>query len=137
MRVDSFDSFISGLAPHYFCCPADDTPTMMRLLKFEGKYDIRELIGTKYSDFGTTLLDCSAAAISALEKQYQHDALSINHEIFSRWLQGEGKQPVTWATLVGVLRDIGMNSLADDIKVGDSATPPGKVFKPQHIMYIQ
>ncbi len=91
---------------------------MMELLKFEGKYDIREKIGTKYSDFGTTLLDCSAATISALEKQYQHDALWINHEIFSRWLQGKGKKPVTWATLIEVLLEIGEGTLADEIGCG-------------------
>ncbi len=96
---------------------------MMELLNFEGKYDIREQIGTKYWDFGTTLLDCSAATISALEKQYQHHALSINHEIFSRWLQGEGNKPVSWATLIELLRDIGKSTLADEI--GRGTTPPG------------
>ncbi len=92
---------------------------MMALLKFEGKtqsYDIRQEVGSKTRECCTFLLnDRDGAKLQAIEHQYRGDPLWINHEIFSRWLQGEGRQPVTWATLVGVLRDIRMNSLADDI----------------------
>ncbi len=92
---------------------------MMALLKFEGNtrsFDIREEIGSKYRECCTFLLnDRDGAKLQAIEGQYQRNAVWINHEIFSRWLQGEGGNPVTWATLIGVLRDIRMNSLADDI----------------------
>ncbi len=91
----------------------------MALLKFEGitkSYDIRQEVGIKYRECCTFLLnDRDGTKVQALEHQHWCNPLWINHEIFSRWLQGEGKQPVTWATLVGVLRDIGMNSLADEI----------------------
>ena len=33
-----------------------------------------------------------------------------------RWLQGQGKGPVTWSTLIGVLRDIGLTELAQMIQ---------------------
>ncbi len=108
---------MSGHAPlTYVRCPVDDTPTMMKLLNFEGKYDIRQEVGSKYRECCTFLLnDRDGAKLQAIEGQYHCNALWINHEIFSRWLQGEGGNPVTWATLVGVLRDITMNPLADDI----------------------
>ena len=41
---------------------------------------------------------------------------NINKEILSKWLQGLGKQPVTWSKLIEVLRDIDLNSLANDIE---------------------
>ena len=44
------------------------------------------------------------------------DAEQINIEILKQWLTGRGKQPVTWATLVEVLRDIKLCTLADDIE---------------------
>ncbi len=120
------------------CSSSPTTINLQMLMSKIQSYDIYDEMGSKYRECCTFLLnDRDGAKLQAIEGRYQRDASSINHEIFSRWLQGEGRQPVTWATLVGVLQDIGMKSLADDIKVGDSATPPGKVFKPQHIMYIQ
>ncbi len=37
-------------------------------------------------------------------------------QAFQLWLKGKGKQPVTWATLVGCLEDVGYNTLADEIQ---------------------
>ena len=51
-----------------------------------------------------------------MAKKHHHDAEQINTEIFHEWLTGRGKQPVTWATLVEVLHDIELSSLARDIE---------------------
>ena len=68
-------------------------------------------------DFGTCLLDDSTGAkIKNLEHQHQRHAEHINTAILQQWLNGRGKQPVTWATLVEVLRDIELYTLADDIE---------------------
>ncbi len=92
---------------------------MMALLKFEGKtqsYDIRQEVGSKYRECCTFLLnDRDGRTFQIIVGQYQCNPLWINHEIFSKWLQGKGRQPVTWATLVRVFRDIRMDSLADEI----------------------
>ena len=48
--------------------------------------------------------------------KHSNDAERINMEILEEWLVGRGKQPVTWATLVEVLRDIELSILADDIE---------------------
>ena len=47
-----------------------------------------------------------------LEVQYQNDSERIVREV---WISGIGKKPVTWQTLVDVLRDIQLNSLAYEI----------------------
>ena len=47
--------------------------------------------------------------------QFQNDPERINEEILRQWLSGKGKQPVTWATLIEVLHDIGLSTLAKDI----------------------
>ena len=74
-------------------------------------------IGTHYNMFGVLLLsDESGATISALEQQHQSRATSINFEILQQWLEGSGKRPVTWETLVKVLRQIELNILADKIE---------------------
>ncbi len=99
---------------------ADQTPTMMELLRFEGErqqHSIPEEIGTQYGDFGRLLLeDHAGSMVQAIERLCVNDSFWIVQEILKWWLQGNGRKPVTWATLIGVLRDIGMKSLAEDIE---------------------
>ena len=40
----------------------------------------------------------------------------INLEILQEWINGRGRQPVSWATLTEVLRDVGLSELASDIE---------------------
>ena len=76
-----------------------------------------ERIGIKYSDFGTIILqDADGSKVSALELTWQRDCHHISRDILKAWLQGAGKQPVTYATLVGCLRDAGLDTLATDIE---------------------
>ena len=76
-----------------------------------------ERIGIKYSEFGILLLqDADGSRVSALELTWQRDSNRISRDIVKAWLQGEGKHPVTYATLLGCLRDAGLNSLATDIE---------------------
>ena len=48
--------------------------------------------------------------------KHLNDAEQINTEILQEWLTGRGKQPVTWATLIEVLRDIKLSALASEIE---------------------
>ena len=56
------------------------------------------------------------ARVDAIEKKYHEVAKDINLEILSKWVNGSGKKPVTWKTLIDVLLEIGLTTLADDIK---------------------
>ena len=90
--------------------PVTDRPTLPQLLSFpcaERKVNIPVEIGTKYVRFGTLLLeDANGAKVSNMEHKYQRDPERINTEILREWLNGKGKQPVTWATVIEVLHDI-------------------------------
>ena len=44
--------------------------------------------------------------MQALEMEHRWNAERINMAILQRWLQGMGVKPVTWSTLVDVLRTI-------------------------------
>ena len=48
--------------------------------------------------------------------KYNNDAEQINQEILEQWIDGKGKQPVTWGALVKVLRDVELTTLASDIE---------------------
>ena len=45
-----------------------------------------------------------------------NDAEEINKEILEQWITGRGMHPVTWKILTEVLRDIDLNTLAQEIE---------------------
>ena len=97
-----------------------DKPALQQLLAFPGqekKIEVHEQIGSKYFELGAFLLDDdNGVKVETIAQKCSNNADSINKEILSKWLQGLGKQPVTWSTLIGVLRDIDLKSLANDIE---------------------
>ena len=96
-----------------------ECPTMMDLIRFRGRsrrINIPREIGTKCYQFGVLLLkDETGARVETVIRKQLNDAEQINMEIFKLWFAGEGEQPVTWRTLVEVLRDVDLTTLAGDI----------------------
>ena len=99
----------------------DTKPTLQELLKFtctDGRViNIPVEIGTEYIAFGVFLLnDPNGASVKSMAHHHLNKAKQINTEILQEWLTGRGKQPVTWATLVEVLCDIELSTLAGQIE---------------------
>lgn len=105
----------------FLACSLTGSPTLPELLKFTcaGKtINIVKEIGNKYKYFGTFLLeDNYGQKVTSMESQHHSDSSKINTLILEEWLNGRGKQPVTWATLVEVLRDTELFNLANDISM--------------------
>ena len=108
-----------------FCCPTPHHPgtklTLSELLRFTctngRKINIPVEISTKYLQFGTLLLDDrNGSKVKRLVYEHHYNVEKINTAILQEWLIGRGKQPVSWATLVEVLRDIELSTLADEIE---------------------
>ena len=99
---------------------AGEQPSLTELLSFPGRVrtiNIPEEIGDNYTSFGVFLLkDHTGAKVNALAHQHSYNAKEINLAILREWLQGKGRKPVIWQTLVDTLRDSNMNTLADAIK---------------------
>ena len=96
-------------------------PTLLELMKFtftDGTVvNILVEIAIKYSKFGTFLLDDrNGSRVKIMARKHHDDAEQINMEIIQEWLIGRGKQPVSWATLVEVLHDIELSTLASEIE---------------------
>ena len=107
--------FISSLV-------AVEMPKLPKLLCFPGKggakINIPQRIGTKYSQFGVQLLnDETGEEIDAVVAKCREDAEQINFEILKLWVRGKGK-PLSWDVLIDVLKDVGLGTLASDIKDG-------------------
>ena len=71
------------------------------------KVNVAVEVGVRYSSFGIFLLnDANGAIVQALEMEHHWNPQRINMAILQRWLQGMGVKPVTWSTLLDVLRII-------------------------------
>ena len=78
---------------------------MPLLLSYPGNINIAQQIGTTSTVFGTLLLnDDNQERVTALAKQFGHDTSETNMAILREWLRGSGVKPVTWGTLVKVLK---------------------------------
>ena len=101
------------------CLTLAQCPTLPTLLKFpcKGRFiDIISEIGAKHKKFGILLLNNrTGARITAIAQKHTDDAEQINIEVLQEWLQGKGKKPVTWHTLIEVVKDTGLSELAKDI----------------------
>ena len=96
-------------------------PTLPELMKFtftDGTVvNILIEIALKFSQFGTFLLDDrSGSRVKIMAYKHCYDAEQVNVETIQEWLSARGKQPVTWDTLVEVLRDIELSTLAGEIE---------------------
>ena len=101
------------------CTSADAPPTLVLLRRFpvkNGHIDIAQEIGANYEKFGILLLeDKKGSIVDSIAKSKQHVPVDITVEILRQWLQGKGKKPVTWQTLVTCLQDTGLYVLAENI----------------------
>lgn len=82
--------------------------------------------------FGQLLLeDNTLTEVHSITGNHSDDIERINTEILKQWITGKGKHPVTWKTLIQVLRDVGLTVLAADIeaiKCHDEKIETGKQY---------
>ena len=83
-----------------------------------GFKDIVAEIQNNHEHFGTLLLeDTNGNVVKGIEKANNNgDPVDITVEILRQWLQGSGRLPVTWQTLIKCLRGAKLNVAADYIE---------------------
>ena len=114
-----FPLFFYYLYIHILSTESDGKPTLPQLLNFPGKsgeINILERIGTQYKTFGIFLLkDDNGAKVDCIAKE-EGESIQISIKILSKWLQGEGMQPLTWSTVIQALKMSNLGALAEDIR---------------------
>ena len=107
-------------------------PTLPELLNLKtssgSTINIVQQMGTHYHILGPLLLrDDTSTVTSAIASQHQRDVALINQEILTRWLQGQGKLPVSWSTLIDVLKNAGLLEIAQMIQESLIAQTSGEI----------
>ena len=97
-----------------------DVPSVAQLMSISvGHLNIIQSIATMntYPTLGIFLLeDVDGYFMKALTFEHQYNALEITCAIFQRWTDGKGRKPITWRTLVKVLRLSQMDMQAEAIE---------------------
>ena len=87
-------------------------PMLLSFKTRDGELNLAQIVGDDYPSFGQFLLHDDTGAVCKSIANNGSDTTSINHDILGLWLQGKGKLPVQWSTIIEVLRGIEMNALA-------------------------
>ena len=92
---------------------------MMELIRFRGRerrINIPQEISREYHQFAVLLLeDSTGARIRSMEQKHSNSPEEVNMNILEQWIEGKGRKPATWRTLVEVLYDVQLSTLAGDI----------------------
>ena len=104
----------------------DEKPKLHELLSFSTvsgvTINITEKVGTDYTDLGILLLeDEDGAKVEQIKSDCRDKSAAIVREILMRWVRGQGRQPVTWKTLIEVLNTIKLTELASSIQTALSS----------------
>lgn len=101
-------------------------PTLPQILSFpfqSGRANIAQKIAKSYRTFGILLLnDKDGATVDSLSMHNQSPE-DITVTILAHWLQGQGKESISWETLIAVIRETGFKTLAADITAGLANLP--------------
>ena len=97
-----------------------DIPTLGEIIVFPGKrgnVNISQEIGINFFKVGVLLLnDHTGARVKAIKYKCRGDIEHVCLEVFQLWMQGSGRQPVSWQTLVEVFTEADLMTLAGIIE---------------------
>jgi len=71
------------------------------------------------------LEDENGARIHSIIQECRDSPEQITIKVLQEWIAGRGKLPISWDTLIEVLRDIDLGTLTDDIAAVKCSSPPG------------
>lgn len=95
------------------------TLTELQLLKTPSgkRVDVIECLASKWKEFGMLLdFDATGNALDIIERDHKiYGCTECCKAMFTLWLQGKGRQPVTWAALFELLKDFEQTQLLDEV----------------------
>ena len=69
-----------------------------------------------------TSLHFESHDISCIRKDYPQQSVDACRTVFSEWLQGNGRKPTTWNTVIKALEEADLSELASELKIVLSAS---------------
>ena len=109
------------------CLASGSRPDLSELIRFRARkrnINISREVGYHCYEFGHELLKGHMRQVLPIIRKYIYQGRPehVNLHILLHWLEGKGRWPVTWRTLVETLKDIGLNELAREIRYAMTTT---------------
>jgi hypothetical protein len=106
---------------------SDSPPTIAQLLLLKtasgGKIRIISRLAPCWRDLGYIMnFDPTGAEIESIEQKYRGDPKDCCRAMFQHWLNGNGKRPCSWGTLIELLEDCDQQALLEEIQAALSAS---------------
>ena len=98
-----------------------DRPTIAHLIELPckggGSIKTVQQCSSKYYNIGVFLLsDFNAHIVQSLVMEHKNVNEDIMKAVFKKWIDGTGKTPISWNTLIKVLRQVELGTLADELQ---------------------
>ena len=99
----------------------DKEPTLLQLTLLKSpsgkKLEIIRNIAPDWRQFGIHFdFDTAGHTLGLIASKHRDDPINCCTEMMGMWLKGRGRQPATWATLIDLLKNAEMNSLAQELE---------------------
>ena len=99
----------------------DEAPTLVTLGAFKKRdgttISILAKLGTDYTNFGIYLLnDGDGTVVEQIDNNHRGQAGPIMTDIARKWIRGQGKQPITWQTLLEVIHTMNLKTLETELR---------------------
>ena len=99
----------------------DQKPSLLQLTLFKSpsgkRVEIIKSIAPNWNRLGIHLdFDETGQTLNCIAKEHPFNPIDCCTQMMREWLEGRGRQPATWATLIDLLKDAEMNDLAQQVE---------------------
>ncbi len=81
------------------------------------RVEIIKTIAPHWNKFGIYFdFDETGLTLDCIAKKHSFNPIDCCTQMMKEWLEGRGRQPATWATLIDLLKDAEMNDFAQQLE---------------------
>ena len=93
-------------------------PELYQLSLLEGNGLTVKVVDMTASEWETVALRLFLKShdISRIKRDHPQQSIQAATAVFSEWIQGKGRQPKTWLTIIKALSEAGLETVARDLK---------------------
>ena len=101
-----------------FVSAIDDTPKLHELDRFERCLMVVKIIDRVAAKWKAVALRLhfDDHLLEVIEADCHHQSVRACRTMFTRWLEGIGRKPTTWRTLVKALKEANLSALAEEVE---------------------
>ncbi len=119
--VDSYATHTHTHTHTHTGTQTEQEPSLLQLTLLKSpsgkRVEIIKTIAPDWNKFGIYFdFDKTGQTLKCIAKEHPFNPIDCCTHMMREWLEGRGRQPATWATLIDLLKDAEMNDLAQQVE---------------------